>query len=73
MKTFALVSDGTVVNVILWDGETPVDFGHLEAVECPHVTDEDGEIASLVEPGFQYVNEEFVDNRPQPETDVTDV
>jgi hypothetical protein len=67
MKTFALVSDGTVVNVILWDGETPVDFGHLEAVECPHVTDEDGEIASLVASGFHYIDGNFVDNRPQEE------
>jgi hypothetical protein len=65
MKTFALVSDGTVVNVILWDGETPVDFGDVDVVESPHVIGEDGEIASLVAPGFQYVDGQFVDNRPQ--------
>jgi hypothetical protein len=69
MKTFALVSDGTVVNVILWDGETPVNFGDVEVVECPHVTDEDGEIASLVASGFQYVDGQFVDNRPQEESE----
>jgi hypothetical protein len=69
MKTFALVSDGTVLNVILWDGETPVDFGDVEVVESPHVIGEDGEIASLISPGWSYVDGQFVDNRPQPESE----
>ena len=55
LKTFAHIVDGKVVNVSLWDGEsdwTPAE----EVVEIP-----EGVTAGI---DWDYVDGEFVDNRP---------
>jgi hypothetical protein len=55
LKTYAHIIDGVVVNVSLWDGEsdwTPAE----ETVEIP-----EGVSAGI---GWDYVDGEFVDNRP---------
>lgn len=58
LKIYAHIVDGKVVNVSVWDGEsewTPVE----EVVEIP-----EGVTAGI---GWDYIDGEFVDNRPQPE------
>jgi len=60
-KTYAVVVDGKVVNVAVWDGETAWTPERGEAVEIP-----EGVSAGI---GWDYIDGEFVDNRPQPEED----
>ena len=55
LKTYAHIVDGKVVNVSLWDGET--DWAPAEeVVEIP-----EGVTAGI---DWDYVDGEFVDNRP---------
>ena len=60
MKTYAEIIDNKVVNVVMWDGVTLFNPG-MELVEIP----EDSHAGI----GWDYVDEEFVDNRPQAEVD----
>jgi hypothetical protein len=56
LSYYAIVEDGVVTNVVVWDGETPYN--------------PDGELIALegVDPqpgiGWDYVDGNFVDNRP---------
>ena len=59
MAKYAVIgADSTVINVVVWDGVT--DWPHSEVVvdltEFPNVGI-----------GWDYVDGEFVDNRPEPE------
>lgn len=58
LKTYALVKESKVVNIVVWDGESAFS-PEEELVEIPSET--------LVDIGFDYVDEKFVDNRPKPE------
>jgi hypothetical protein len=55
LKTYAHIVDGKVVNVSLWDGVTDWTPAE-EVVEIP-----EGTTAGI---GWDYVDGEFVDNRP---------
>jgi hypothetical protein len=55
LKSMAHIVDGKVVNVSLWDGETPWKPAE-EVVEIP-----EGVTAGI---DWDYVDGEFVDNRP---------
>lgn len=48
---YCLIADGIVVNVVAWDGDTPVNFGSVEVVGV----DDD----AFVGPGFFYDGEKF--------------
>jgi len=64
---YAHVRDGVVVNVSLWDGATAFDPGDgVTMVPLPYIEDEDGKryTAGI---GWDYVDGEFIDNRPDPE------
>ena len=57
-NVFAVIEAGIVVNVVIWDGET----------EWPH----EGEAVLIPKNssagiGWDYIDGEFIDNRPQPE------
>jgi hypothetical protein len=58
LKTYAHIVDGKVVNVSVWDGETPYTPDE-ELVEIP-----EGTTAGI---DWDYIDGEFVDNRPVPE------
>jgi hypothetical protein len=58
LKTYAHVVDGKVINVSLWDGETPWTPAE-EVVEIP-----EGITAGI---DWDYVDGEFIDNRPPAE------
>ena len=60
LKTYAHIVEGKVVNVSLWDGESAWEPAE-EVVEIL-----DGVIAGI---GWDYVDGEFVDNRPVEEED----
>jgi hypothetical protein len=55
-KTYALIENKKVVNVILWDGESDLPFAN----KLVELTDNAGI-------GWDYVDGEFVDNRPKTE------
>jgi hypothetical protein len=57
LKTFAHIVEGRVVNVSLWDGETPYNPSQ-ELIEIP-----EGSHAGI---GWDYANGDFTDNRPEP-------
>jgi hypothetical protein len=61
LKTYAHIVDGKVVNVSIWDGETPYTPDE-ELVEIP-----EGTTAGI---DWDYIDGEFVDNRPIPEIGV---
>jgi len=61
LKSYAVVVDGKVVNVAVWDGETPWTPEEGEVVEIP--------VGSFAGIGWDYVNGEFVDNRPVEDED----
>ena len=64
MASYAVIGpDSTVVNVVVWDGVT--DWPHDEVVV--DLTDWTG-----VGIGWDYVDGEFVDNRPEPEPEPED-
>jgi hypothetical protein len=55
LKTYAHIVDGKIVNVSVWDGVTPYEPAE-ELVEIPA-----GVTAGI---GWDYIDGEFVDNRP---------
>jgi hypothetical protein len=56
MDTYAIIENGTVTNVAVWDGET--EWPHEgDAVLIPE--------GSSVGIGWDYDGKKFVDNRPQ--------
>jgi hypothetical protein len=57
-----LIRDGNVINVVIWDGETPVDFGEVDVVA---VNDD-----VYVGPGFTYDGKEFTPPPAPPEQSV---
>jgi hypothetical protein len=57
LKTYALVIDNKVVNVCVWDGETEWK-PEEESIELPK--------GSPVGIGWDYIDGEFIDNRPIP-------
>lgn len=60
VNKYAIVKDGVVVNVALWDGESDWSPSEGEAILCP----------DDVSPGWLYENEIFVDpNAPSAPTD----
>jgi hypothetical protein len=61
LKIYAHIVDGKVVNVSIWDGEAPFTPDE-ELVEIP-----EGTIAGI---DWDYIDGEFVDNRPKPEMPV---
>lgn len=66
MGRYAVVKDGKVINVIVWDPDATPSWKPLEGEAVPY----DGR----VEIGFDYTNGQFVDNRPQlPDTDLSKV
>ena len=67
---YAHVQDGVVVNVSLWDGVT--DYTPPEGVTMvplPFTVDDEGERRYQGGIGWDYIDGEFVDNRPEPEDD----
>jgi hypothetical protein len=58
MKTMAHIIDGKVVNVSLWDGESEWNPSE-QTVEIL-----EGSVAGI---DWDYIDGEFVDNRPKPE------
>lgn len=65
LRGYAHVVDGKVVNVSVWDGVQPYDPGDgVEMVPLPYTTDDDGTIRYTGGIGWDYVDGEFVDNRP---------
>jgi hypothetical protein len=63
LKTYAHIVDGKVVNVSVWDGETQWTPAE-EVVEIP-----EGVTAGI---GWDYIDGEFVDNRPVEVIDETE-
>ena len=61
LNTYAHIVDGKVVNVSIWDGKAPYTPDE-ELVEIP-----EGTTAGI---DWDYINGEFVDNRPVPEIGV---
>jgi hypothetical protein len=65
LKVYAHVLDGKVVNMSVWDGVqayTPPDGATM--VPLPTWTDEDGVERHIGGIGWDYVDGEFIDNRP---------
>jgi hypothetical protein len=58
MKTMAHIIDGKVINVSLWDGITEWHPSE-QTVEIP-----EGIVAGI---DWDYIDGEFIDNRPKPE------
>jgi len=58
LKTYAHIVDGKVVNVSVWDGVAP----YNPAEELAEIVE--GVTAGI---DWDYVDGQFVDNRPQPE------
>jgi hypothetical protein len=54
-KTYALIENGKVVNVIIWDEESDLDFSE----DLVEITNNAGI-------GWDYVDGKFSDNRPKP-------
>lgn len=71
LQNYAIIVDGKVVNVIVWDGHEPYDpgAGH-ELVVIPY-TEEDGVRRYIAGIGWDYnpkaTKNKWVDNRPKPE------
>ena len=62
---YAVVADGTVVNVIVWDGVQPYDPGEgLTLVPLPYSEGKDGVRRYTGGIGWDYDGENFIDNRP---------
>lgn len=67
---YAHVVDGVVVNVTRWDGVTPVARPDgVTLVPLPYTTREDGTVRYMAGIGWDYVDGQFVDNRPLEEED----
>lgn len=73
MKYMAHIVDGKVVSVSIWDGESPWSPAE-DVVEIPQamliVNPETGEeqLRPIAGAGWDYVDGEFVDNRPVEES-----
>ena len=70
LKVYAHVIDGKVVNTSVWDGVqeyTPPDGATM--VPFPTYTDDEGVKRHIGGIGWDYVDGEFVDNRPKPEVE----
>jgi len=68
LADYAVVRDGVVENVIVWDGQSawsPPDGTTL--VPLPFTKEEDGVRRYTAGIGWNYVDGEFVDNRPTDE------
>ena len=62
-------ADGLVVNTVVWDGVSEYDPGAgLTLVPLPYVEDEDGVRRYTGGIDWDYIDGEFVDNRPVEET-----
>lgn len=65
MIRYAHVIDGKVVNTSVWDGTTPYTPGEgVTMVPLPTYTDDEGVERHTGGIGWDYVDGEFVDNRP---------
>lgn len=69
LADYAVVSNGKVVNVVVWDGVQPYDLGEgLELVALPYEEDEDGTRRYQGGIGWDYnpkaTKHKFIDNRP---------
>lgn len=70
LRRYAHVIGGKVVNVTVWDGETPVSRPEaVLVIPLPFTIDEGGIIRYTAGIGWDYVDGEFVDNRPVEEAD----
>lgn len=74
-QKYAVVANGRVVNVIVWDGVSAYEPGDgLTLAAIPFVDETDEKTGEPVRRytggiGWDYVDGEFVDNRPVPEFD----
>lgn len=71
MKKMAHIKDGKVVNVSLWNGESHWNPNE-EFIELPteeYLEEDTGEtkLRTFVGIGWDYIDGQFVDNRPQEE------
>ena len=65
METFyAVIDNGLVVNTIVWDGIQPYDPGKNVTLAPLPYEEKDGERRYTGGIGWDYVDGEFVDNRP---------
>jgi hypothetical protein len=54
-KTYALIRNGVVYNIIVWDGVSPYDHGAQEAIQLDD---------SVIHVGFLYQDGQFIDPNP---------
>lgn len=57
MGSYALIQNGVVVNIVVWDGETEVDFGE-DIAAVPYTSENQASI------GYAYVDGKFVEPPP---------
>jgi hypothetical protein len=55
-KTYAIIEDGKVINVAVWDGESDWAFSEVAV-----------ELTGSAGIGWDYIDKTFVDNRPKNE------
>jgi hypothetical protein len=69
-KVYAHVVDGKVVNASIWDGVQPyTPPAGAEMVPLPTYVDDEGVERHIGGIGWDYVDGEFVDNRPVEESE----
>ena len=65
LQHYAHILDGVVVNVSVWDGSSAYNPGDgVTMVPLPYEINEEGDVLHTAGIGWSYVNNEFVDNRP---------
>jgi hypothetical protein len=65
MIRYAEVKDGKVINTVVWDGVTKLaDNSKAQMVLLPTYVDERGVIRHTAGIGWDYIDGEFIDNRP---------
>ena len=65
LRHYAHVIDGKVVNVSVWDGVQPYSPPNgAQMIPLPTFTDDDGIERHIGGIGWDYVDGQFVDNRP---------
>jgi len=65
LSVYAHVKDGKVVNTSVWDGVQPYTPPDGETmIPLPTITDGEGVVRHVGGIGWDYVDGEFVDNRP---------
>lgn len=57
MGSYALIQNGVVVNIVVWDGETEVNFGE-DVAAVPYTSENQASI------GYAYVDGKFVEPPP---------